>query len=201
MERFMKKWDRIFMLLALAWANSAQATTVIPMYLDDLTAESQTVVHGTVVASRTEWDENRRMIYTIYTIAPMEYMKGNLGPTFELREPGGERDGIGMSVAGVPQFSAGQEAVLFVWTDREGRHQVTAFEQGAVEITTDRQTGVKKARRAIPLGSARATPAAASAVPSTVLAQQAAPETSRSLPQLFQQIRSSVATRQRNRAE
>jgi len=197
----MKKWDRIFMLLALAWANSAQATTVIPMYLDDLTAESQTVVHGTVVASRTEWDENRRMIYTIYTIAPMEYMKGNLGPAFELREPGGELDGIGMSVAGVPQFSAGQEAVLFVWTDREGRHQVTAFEQGAVEIATDPQTGVKKARRGIPLGSARATPAAASAVPSTVLAQQAAPETSRSLPQLFQQIRSSVATRQRNRAE
>jgi hypothetical protein len=197
----MKKWDRIFMLLALAWATSAQATTTIPMYLDDLTAESQTVVHGTVIASRTEWDENRRMIYTIYTIAPMEYMKGNLGATFELREPGGERDGIGMTVVGVPEFSAGQEAVLFVWTDREGRHQVTAFEQGAVEIATDPQTGVKKARRGIPLGSARATPAAASAVPSAILAQQAAPETSRSLPQLFQQIRSSVATRQRSRVE
>jgi hypothetical protein len=94
------------------------------------------------------------VIYTIYTIAPSEYLKGQLGATFELREPGGVVGDLEMSVASVPKFQPGQDALLFVWTDPRDHHQITAFEQGAVTIELDATTGVRRAARDIPLGSA-----------------------------------------------
>jgi hypothetical protein len=178
----MKKWLAVF-LMVLAVPLGTHATTMLPMYLDDLTAASQTVVYGTVTSARTEWDEGHQMIFTIYTVVPSEYLKGQLGPTFELREPGGERDGMETIIAGVPAFRPGQEALLFVWTDPQGRHQATAFEQGAVKIETDVATGAKRASRAILLGSARGNLEVATSLPAI----------NQLLPQLLDQVRASVA--------
>jgi hypothetical protein len=178
----MKKWLTIGLLLP--WIPLARAASLIPMYLDDLTAESQTVVYGRVAAARAEWDDEHDWIYTVYTVEAAQYLKGQLGPTFELVEPGGERDGMAMLVEGVPVFKTGQDAVLFVWTDPQGRHQVTGFEQGAVGIETDAATGARIASRAIPLGSARAAD-------KTISNLQA---TGRPLAQLLDQVRASVAS-------
>ncbi|MBI4465599.1 MAG: hypothetical protein HY647_12920 [Acidobacteria bacterium] len=172
-----------FLLLSFVWVSAATATALLPMHLDDLTAESPVIAYGKVLASRTEWNNAHTLIYTVYTVQATEYLKGDLGPSFELQEPGGERDGLSMSVAGVPQFRVGQEAVLFLWTDPQGLHQVTGFEQGNLTIQSEPQTGMKMVSRVIPLGSAK------TAAPSGVVA----PTTSRFLPQLFHQIRSSAA--------
>lgn len=185
----MRRWLPA-LLLVLLFAARTPATTLLPMYLDDLTTQSQTVVYGRVVASRVEWDAAHRWIFTIYTIEPKQYLKGNLGSSFELREPGGERDGIAMKIAGVPRFDVGQDAVLFIWTGPHGYHQVTSFGQGAVTIRTDTATGLKVASRSIPLGSARAAAAAVSGQPSS----------SRAMPQLLDQILVSVAKSRQNRS-
>jgi hypothetical protein len=153
------------------------------MYLDDLTSQSQTVVLGAVVAKRVEWDTAHRWIYTIYTVQPSEYLKGNLGVVFELREPGGVLDGVGMRVAGVPQFEIGEEAVFFVWTDPKGYHQVIGFEQGAIPVRTDPATRLKTARRSVPLASVR----------DRIVGSVSQSFTSRTLPEMFDQIRASVA--------
>jgi len=170
-------------LLILSLASRLGATTVLRMDLDDLTAESHAIAHGRIVAARAEWDAARTLIYTVYTVEVLEYLKGGPGPLLEVREPGGELDGLNMTAAGVPVFAIGEEAVLFLWTDPRGRQQVTGFEQGAVRVQTDSQTGAKTARRALRLGSARgpSSPAAPS------------PLTNPSLSLLFNQIRSSVA--------
>lgn len=178
----MKKAATLIVLL-LGWLPWAEGTTLERMDLDDLTAKSSAVVYGKIVASRVEWNQNRTLIYTVYTVQPLEYLKERLGPILELREPGGTLDGLHMSIAGVPSFSVGEEAVLFVWTDPQGQHQVTGFEQGAFPVRTDPQTGLKMVDRAIRLGSARTAPLPGAVVPST----------SRLLPQLFDQIRSSAA--------
>ena len=170
----------VLFLALLGWSFSAGATTLVRLDLDDLTGESSAVVYGKIVASRTEWNQARTLIYTVYTVAPVEYLKGRLGPTFELYEPGGTLDGLQMSIAGVPSFSVGQEAVLFVWTDPRGQHQATGFEQGVFPVRTDSQTGLKVIDRAVRLGSART-------------ASPAASPSSRILLQLFDQIRSSAA--------
>jgi hypothetical protein len=172
-------------------AVAAPATILIPMYLDDLTSQSQTVAYGAVVASRVEWDAAHRWIYTIYTVQPSQYLKGNLGAVFELREPGGVLDGVGMKIAGVPQFSIGEEAVFFIWTDPKGYHQVIGFEQGAVAVKTNLVTGAKTAARFIPLDTARRAAASHASLPTT----------SSALPQLLDQIRLSVEKTSARRAE
>ncbi|MBI3896287.1 MAG: hypothetical protein HY313_10210 [Acidobacteria bacterium] len=174
------------LLLTYLCLPAATATTLLPMNLDDLTKASPVIAYGKIVGSRAEWNEIHTLIYTIYTFQAIEYLKGDLGPSFELHEPGGELDGLSMSVAGVPRFSPGQEAVLFLWTDSRGLHQVTGFEQGNLALQNDPQTGIKVINRVVRLGSA-------SSADSVDSAGSGLPTTSRFLPQLFNQIRSSVA--------
>lgn len=171
------------LLIFFVGGTWAWGTTLLRMDLDDLTQESHAVVHAKIAAQRTEWNAGRTLILTVYTVQPIEYLKGSLGPGFEFSEPGGELDGLSLTVPGAPRFTVGEEAVLFVWTSPQGQNQVTGFEQGALEVETDPQTGLKTVDRAIRLGSAR-TPAAPGV---------GAPVTSQFLPQLFQQIRSSAA--------
>ena len=177
----------ILLFVLLVWSHTTGATTLLRLDLDDLTGESSAVVYGKIVASRVEWNSGRTLIYTVYTVAPTEYLKGRLGPVFELYEPGGVLDGLQMSVAGAPAFSVGQEAVLFVWTDPHGQHQVTGFEQGAFPVRADPQTGLQIVDRVARLGSARVASAVAS-------------PTSRLLAQFFNQIRSSAAKASRPEA-
>ncbi|OFW04967.1 MAG: hypothetical protein A3G20_08785 [Acidobacteria bacterium RIFCSPLOWO2_12_FULL_59_11] len=169
-----------FLVLAFLWISGAVATTFLPMNLDDLTAESPAIAYGKIVASRTEWNSTHTLIYTVYTVQAMEYLHGDLGPSFELQEPGGELDGFGLLVPGVPRFTVGQEAILFVWTDPQEQHQVTGDEQGSLTVQRDPATGLKMVNRVVRLGSAKS-------------AGSVGPTTSRFLPQLFHQIRSSAA--------
>jgi hypothetical protein len=168
----------MLLLVWCIWLSPAHATTLTRLDLDDLTGESSAVVYGKIVASRVEWNSDRTLLYTVYTVLAQQYFKNALGPVFELHEPGGARDGIQLSVAGVPAFAAGDEAVLFVWTDRSGKHQVTGFEQGVFPIRTD-ASGSKVVDRVVRLGSARTA--------------SVAPPSSRLLSQFFTQLRSSAA--------
>jgi len=183
-QRFLR--STLFALLALLTGPLAGHSTVLQrLDLDDLTAQSSAVVHAEIVGKRAEWNESRNVIYTVYTVRPIEYLKGRLGPVFELHEPGGELDGLRMAIAAVPEFAVGQEAVLFVWTDARGKHQVIGFEQGSLAVRTDPQSGLKVVSRSVQLGSARTNDAAGGG-----------PASSRFLPLLFQQIRASAAKAQ-----
>jgi len=166
----MKQIAILLLLLGSVFPPRAEGTTLTRLDLDDLTAESSAVVYGKIVASRVEWNQSRTMIFTVYTVLADQYLKSALGPVFELHEPGGVLDGLGMHVAGVPAFTVGQEAVLFIWTDKHGQHQVTGFEQGAFPVRTDPQTGAKVVDRIVRLGSVRTANAVAS--PSSRLLSQ-----------------------------
>ena len=178
------------LLLVAASAAPAAATTLARMDLDDLTAASQTIVYGKIVASRTEWDKTRSVIYTFYTVRPIQYLKGQLGPEFLLQEMGGTLDGLTMTVPSAPQFAVGQEEVLFIWTDPLGRNLVTGMEQGAVGVHTDPQTGQRVLDRALRIGSARGLQTGNESVALT----------SRLLAQFFDQVRRSAAKASQSRA-
>ena len=193
----MKKLLMLAVLTALS-TTALQATVMSPMFMDDLTESSQTVVHGSIAAKRAEWAPDHHMIYTVYTVEPRRYLKGSLGASFEIREPGGELDGEGFYVASVPQFEIGEEAILFLWTDATGGHQVTAFDQGAVPVA-DTKEG-KKAVRPIPLGSAHTEQRSSALVGSAaevVALQPNVALSEQSLSGLLDQIRVSVALTRR----
>ncbi|MBI2816976.1 MAG: hypothetical protein HYX72_08555 [Acidobacteria bacterium] len=172
-----------YLLFVVVSTMVGGATTLVQMDLDDLTSQAQTIVYGRIVSSRTEWDKNHSAIYTFYTVQPIEYLKGQLGSTFELQEMGGTLDGLTMRVPSAPEFKPGQEEVLFVWTDQLGRNLVIGMEQGAVGVETDQQTGQKSLNRTIRIGSSR----------ELAKSNEPAPVTSKLLPQFFDQVRRSAA--------
>ena len=69
----MKKTAILLLVLGIG-GLSAGATTLLRLDLDDLTTESSAVVYGKIVASRVEWNQSRTLIYTVYTVEPMEYL-------------------------------------------------------------------------------------------------------------------------------
>ena len=76
-----------------------------------------------------------------------ESLKGAPGERLALTQLGGDLDGFRYAVPGSPLFRTGEEALLFVWRDPQGRAQVNALAQGKFDITTDPATGAKTVQR------------------------------------------------------
>jgi len=114
---------------------------VITMSAKELTKESNAVLYGKCIGKRCEWNENRSIIYTYVTIAPEEYVKGNLGSQPVVAVPGGRVGDIIYEVSEMPVFNEGEEVVAFIWTSPSGKNLVTGGYQGKMKIIKDKLTG------------------------------------------------------------
>lgn len=129
--------------LALFATRDASATTMIDQSLEGLAAESQSVVHGDVLLVETLTDG--RIIWTRQEIRVREVLAGlAVGETVEVITPGGElpkgvrgpRGLAGAKAAGIPEFTVGQEVVVFLTPSRGERKflTVTALQQGVFVV-------------------------------------------------------------------
>jgi hypothetical protein len=134
---------KLTLLLLVLVASTASAATLQILGLDEMTALSSAIVQGRIVASRSAWLNGKgSMIVTYYTVKADRYLKGNLGATFELTEPGGAVGNLTTSVPGAPEFRTGEQVVLFVHTGgSRNNHQAMGFEQGAFRIHRDSVSG------------------------------------------------------------
>src|SRR5262245_11962096 len=109
-------------------------------------AESTAVLHGVCIHNAARWDGQRRMIVTDTTIRAVEYLKGNLGSTITVSEPGGElpERNLAMTVPHVARFQRGEEVVVFVWRDPGGAYRVVGGAQGKYTVDRDPATGTKR---------------------------------------------------------
>lgn len=69
------------------------------------------------------------LVQTIVTIAVDEVYRGRPGPTFEVVAPGGSIEGTRLHIDGAPEFSLGEEVLVFA----KGR-KIVGFGQGAFAI-------------------------------------------------------------------
>ncbi len=111
------------------------------MSAKDLTKESTAVLYGKCSKIKSEWNENRSIIYTYVTIQAEEYIKGNLGTEAVIAVPGGRVDNIIYEVSEMPFFTEGEEVVAFIWTNPAGKNLVTGGFQGKMKIEKDKSTG------------------------------------------------------------
>lgn len=91
------------------------ATTVIPVSLDRLTANVDTIVAGVVQETHAYWDEGR--IYTDVVLETMEFLKhptAERPDTLVVRTLGGQVGDLRMEVHGTPGLTVGEEVVLFL---------------------------------------------------------------------------------------
>ena len=125
----------------LIFPNRESKAQVLQMSAEEMTNESTAVLYGKCTQKRCEWNENKSIIYTYITIAPEEYVKGNLGSEAVIAVPGGRVGDIIYEVSEMPVFTEGEDVVAFIWTSPSGKNLVTGGFQGKLKIIKDKLTG------------------------------------------------------------
>jgi len=136
-------------LAALLLAAVSAATTVIRMDTRALVLRSNDIVIGTVQGTRSYWDAGHTRILTDVTVQVRESLKGVAAGPVVLTQLGGELDGMRYHIEGSPHFARGEEALLFLWRDPQGRAQVNGLAQGKFDIGVDAK-GARTVQRSGP---------------------------------------------------
>lgn len=140
----MAKNVRTFILLfavAALGCLSAGAAVLIHLTFEEMTEQSSAILLGRCVEVRSAWSADHAEIVTHNVFEVREYYKGNLGSRVTITELGGQVGNLVAEYSGIPRFRVGEEAVLFVWTDPLGVHQVIGLTQGAFRVRRDAKTG------------------------------------------------------------
>jgi hypothetical protein len=183
------RMKKLTLLLLVLSVSAAYAATLQILSLDEMTAVSSAIVQGRILASRSDWTEGKgSLIVTYYTVQADSYLKGNLGRTFELTEPGGNVGNLVASVPGSPSFQVGEQVVLFVQTNgARNFHQAIGFEQGVFRLRRDSVSGALTVNHSQPLAKGGQV-VASDENPSLVTGSR----TSRDLNQFLSQVGESV---------
>ncbi len=100
--------------------------------LEEMACKATAIVRGRVSGSYSAAQGSS--ISTHYQIQVLERWKGANGSTVDLMLPGGTASGYRQSFSGIPQLSAGNEYVLFLWTGKSGITQLIGLSQGAFDV-------------------------------------------------------------------
>lgn len=140
------KNKRIFLsLLFLLASNPASSATNSEPDWREMVASSHAIFLGTCTYYESHWDETKKMIFTTSTFRVEKYLKGNLGSSIRITEPGGvlPENNLAMIVPHYPTFHQGEEVVVFVWTEPGGTHRVLGASEGKHTVRMDPATSRK----------------------------------------------------------
>ncbi len=122
--------------LAALGPAGALATTVLKVDTAEMTSASQWVVNARVVTvANVDLRDEGAGLFTDVTLAIDEVYKGHDVPgTYVLRLIGGHgRDGLALTVPGMPRFKAGEQVVLFLEPTQQG-HVPCGLGQGVWRV-------------------------------------------------------------------
>lgn len=134
------------LLMALFVPALCLATTFIERPFPEVVQDSPVIVRGRVGMSYTDWvkgEENSRRIYTFYELLLDEVVKGQGQVpqglrSIVFRELGGEKDGVGMQVAGSAQFDKGEDVVLLLGNrNSDGSYDLRGLSMAKFNIERD----------------------------------------------------------------
>lgn len=131
-------------------ATAVSATQVTRLDTRTMAQTSSEIVIGRVTGTQARWNDARTKIVTDVQVEVSESLKGESLATITLTQLGGEVDGARYNVPGCPAFRSGEEVLLFVWRDPQGRAQVNGLAQGKFEIQRDARTGEATVQRSLP---------------------------------------------------
>ncbi len=119
-------------LSILNFAAITNATTLERMSLRRMTQITKTIARVRCISNATIWDSGE--IWTMTTFDVEQNWRGTLPSQIKVRLLGGKVGGITSTVPGVPRFSPGEEAVLFLERTQQGDLSVVSWEQGVFRI-------------------------------------------------------------------
>jgi hypothetical protein len=124
----------IGLVLAAALISTVLAVSVVKMSLQDLTRKASIIVVGRVTDRASE--KTADGLKTRITLAVSDSLKGAVGKTVVVTQPGGSLGQLGMVVSEAAVFEKGEEAVVFLWTRANGEHAVLGLSQGKLPVET-----------------------------------------------------------------
>lgn len=138
--------------LFMCAAAALHATVIVPIEFRELVTTAPVIVRGQVVDVQSRWIDGRRSLETFVTIAVAEYLKGNLGEHLTFRVPGGQMGRYRTVFVGAPEFSAGDEVVLFLKRAGPSNLSIIGLSQGAFRVVTETRTGRRMVTTPIVMG-------------------------------------------------
>ena len=124
--------------LAVTAGGTVRATVVLALGFDELAAQADRVVLGDVTSVTARWVERdgNKTIETVIDISVGDEL-GNVSaaPVAHIVQPGGTIGDVGLAVAGMPEFHAGERVLVFLrvtGADEQGQavHAVVGMAHG-----------------------------------------------------------------------
>jgi len=122
--------------LSLCMFVDTQATIMHYLEIEDLTRLSSDIFQGRVLSTNTYWNNEHTKIYTEVRFQVNGTFKGGVttGQTVTITQLGGEKDGVMMDFAGRPDFSQGEETMLFTTRGKRSDFVVVGMKQGKMHV-------------------------------------------------------------------
>lgn len=116
-------------LATVSVATTSSATVMVEIPLEELVRQADVIVRGTVVSSgvRLDMSDGSLEPETITTIRVSEWLAGHGGETVEIRELGGIWKEGGVRYLGTPEYTPGEEVVVFLERRPEAPHDLRTF--------------------------------------------------------------------------
>jgi hypothetical protein len=125
---------------ALVLAAPAHATSVLPLYLDEVIDQSTTAFEGTVTENHSARDPVTNDIVTYTTFSVSDVLKGSVPSTYTIKQIGGvlPAEKVQFRVFGIPKFTVGQDYIVFMaGVSAEGFSSPIGLGQGRFVVTQD----------------------------------------------------------------
>jgi len=119
-------------------AAPAPASLILALDLPAMAQRADAVAVVEVTSARAAWDSAHQRILSTIEVAVVESWKGSPAPAtrITIRQPGGTVGDVTMVVSGMPRFSLGERALVFLQGPAE-RATVVGMAQGKRAIHRD----------------------------------------------------------------
>lgn len=121
----------------LLFLHLASASDLPRLSFNQLTDDSELIVSGQVTRTWADWDAEHKYIWTHYELAVTATHKGSAVRTLDIAEPGGQLDGVGMSISGATGYGVGDEVLVFLSRMPNGYLRTAGFGQGKYRVDSN----------------------------------------------------------------
>src|SRR5215510_12013803 len=117
----MRTWHSLYSIGLAAWCSLILGThsghaAMLPMSVEDLARQANTIVLGTVTKQESAWDAQHTAISTAVTVAVERMLAGTSGDTVTFQIAGGIVGGLGMHTSNDPVFYERERVIVFLDT-------------------------------------------------------------------------------------
>ena len=118
----------------LVAASPSDATVLLPADFQEVVNGSQIIVRGTVSDVRSEMTAGRRTIQSLISVAVIEAIKGQAGPTITFKVPNGQVGRYRRVMVGAPEFEVGDQVIVFLRAAAPAIPNLFGLSQGVYRV-------------------------------------------------------------------